>query len=99
MARSRGVTTDPDDTVGAVPETSAGSSDDAPTRELARVDTWWAFATATLAAIVFATTFSSSVALGDAPEGVSGIHSLGVLHAPGYPSYVLLGRIFTTILP
>ncbi len=45
------------------------------------------------------TTFSSAVALGDGPESVSGVRSVGILHAPGYPSYVLLARLWATVLP
>src|SRR6476659_9815265 len=51
-----------------------------------------------LAAALFATTFSSHVATGDAPESVAGVRSLGILHAPGYPSYVLAGRLFGTLV-
>jgi hypothetical protein len=49
---------------------------------------------AVVAALVYLSTFSSHVALGDAPESVAGVRSLGILHAPGYPSYVLAARAF-----
>jgi hypothetical protein len=39
------------------------------------------------------------VALGDAPESVAGVKTLGVLHAPGYPSYVLLAHAFAKVVP
>jgi hypothetical protein len=51
------------------------------------------------AAALFATTVSSHVALGDAPESVAGVKTLSVLHAPGYPAYVLAARAFTSIVP
>jgi hypothetical protein len=42
--------------------------------------------------------FSSHVAQGDAPESVAGVRSLGILHAPGYPAYVLFGHAFGSIV-
>jgi hypothetical protein len=51
------------------------------------------------AALLFLTTFSGDVSLGDAPESVAGVKSLGVLHAPGYPAYVLAARAFATLEP
>jgi Protein of unknown function (DUF2723) len=48
---------------------------------------------------LFLSTFSSQVALGDAPESVAGVRTLGVLHAPGYPSYVLAARAFGFVVP
>ncbi len=50
---------------------------------------------AVVAGAGYATTFSGRVALGDAPESVSGVASLGILHAPGYPLYVLAARAFS----
>ena len=52
-----------------------------------------------LAALIFVTTFSGNVGLGDAPESVSGIKSLGVLHAPGYGAYVLFAHAFSDVVP
>ena len=51
------------------------------------------------AAVLFLTTFSTRVSLGDSPESIAGIHALGILHSPGYPAYVVLGRVFTIIVP
>ncbi|HEX4489879.1 MAG TPA: DUF2723 domain-containing protein [Acidimicrobiia bacterium] len=59
----------------------------------------WQGALTLIAAVLFASTFSSHVALGDAPESVAGVRTLGVLHAPGYPTYVLLAKAFGTVLP
>jgi hypothetical protein len=70
---------------------------DAP--ELARKDVWLSIAIGALAAVLFATTFSPNVAAGDPPEYVSGVHELGILHAPGYPSYVLSARAFASVVP
>ena len=33
-----------------------------------------------------------------APESVAGVKTVGILHAPGYPSYVLAGHLFGTIV-
>lgn len=66
---------------------------------LARDDGWWALACAALAAVVFASSFAGHVSLGDAPEYVGGVDSLGVLHSPGYPGYVLLAWAFTNLVP
>ena len=52
-----------------------------------------------IALVLFALTFSSHLGLGDAPESVSGIRSLGILHAPGYPAYTLVARLWATLLP
>ena len=49
------------------------------------------------AAALFLSTFSTKVALGDAPESVSGVKTLGVLHAPGYPSYVAVADAFARV--
>jgi hypothetical protein len=51
------------------------------------------------AAAVTVVTNAPNVAAGDPPEYVSGVKELGVLHAPGYPSYVLLTRGFSELVP
>jgi hypothetical protein len=68
--------------------------DPSPRVALDGADVLWAAGTAVVAALVYLTTFSGHVALGDAPESVTGVRSLGILHAPGYPSYVLAARLF-----
>jgi hypothetical protein len=50
---------------------------------LTRPDLVWAAATAGVSALLFATVMTSHPGLGDAPETVAGVTSLGVLHAPG----------------
>ncbi|HEY1737950.1 MAG TPA: DUF2723 domain-containing protein, partial [Acidimicrobiia bacterium] len=57
-----------------------------------------ALGVAALSAVLYATTFSSRVAWGDAPESVAGVKTVGILHAPGYPSYVLAARLFGTVV-
>ena len=81
-----------------VPERVSTSEPSAET-ELQIFDADVAAGVAVAAAVVFLTTFSTHVALGDAPESVSGVKTLGVLHAPGYPAYVLAARLFADVVP
>ncbi len=60
---------------------------------------WWVGSLCLLLACLYATSFSSHVALGDAPESVAGVSSLGVAHAPGYTVYLAAARLFTLLLP
>jgi hypothetical protein len=48
---------------------------------------------------IFGAAFSSHTALGDAPEYTAAVRTLGNVHAPGYPAYVLAGRLFTAVDP
>ena len=66
---------------------------------LSRDDLVWAGAAAAISAILFATTLYGHAGLGDAPESVAGIASTGVLHAPGYPAYVIAAKLFTALVP
>lgn len=66
---------------------------------LERTDVLFAGAAALVAGLLFLTTFSTHVALGDAPETVSGVRTLGVLHAPGYPSFVAVAHLFANAVP
>jgi hypothetical protein len=65
---------------------------------LGRRDLIEALGVALAAAALFFTTFSNHVALGDAPESVAGAKTIGVLHAPGYPSYVAVAHAFGAIV-
>lgn len=71
----------------------------APLLDLVRADLAWAAATALASALLFATVLTSYPALGDAPESVAGVSSVGILHAPGYPAYVLAAKAFTLLIP
>ena len=70
-----------------------------PLVDLSRADLVWATATAAAAAALFATALTSHPALADASEAVTGVRSLGILHAPGYISYVLAAKAFTLLIP
>lgn len=52
----------------------------------------------TASLVLFGMTTRGSAALGDAPETIAGVASVGVLHAPGYPSYVLAARLFSWVV-
>ena len=58
-----------------------------------------ALGVAAAAALIFFSTYSPRVALGDSAESVAGVETLGILHAPGYPVYVLAARLFTWLIP
>ncbi|HVA61384.1 MAG TPA: DUF2723 domain-containing protein [Mycobacteriales bacterium] len=66
---------------------------------LDRRDLFYAGAVSIAAAGICLPGLRSFPALGDAPESVAGVASLGILHAPGYPAYVLLGRLATLVIP
>src|SRR5690242_5564568 len=90
-------TTNPQDDSKRAPATGApGGGPGSPT-------SWWqrdgviATACAVLSAGAFATTFSTNPAFGDSTESILGTRALGILHAPGYPTYVLLARLFATV--
>jgi hypothetical protein len=77
----------------------AAAGDRAPLTALAHADLAWAGATAAASAALFATIITGHPGLGDAPETVSGVSALGVLHSPGYPAYVLAAHAFTLLVP
>jgi 4-amino-4-deoxy-L-arabinose transferase-like glycosyltransferase len=70
-----------------------------PFADLERTDFLWAAATGLASALVFAMVVSSHPGLSDASEAVAGVSSLGILHAPGYPAYVLVAKAFTLLVP
>jgi hypothetical protein len=63
-----------------------------------RADGWLAASVSGVAMLLFFSTFSSRAALGDAPESVAGVRSLGILHAPGYVTYTLTARAFGEVV-
>ena len=63
------------------------------------MDLAWGAATGVASAVLFATVITSHPALADASEAVTGVSSLGILHAPGYPAYVLVAKAFTLLVP
>ena len=81
-----------------VPDAVAAPAAAGPGTQLRRSDLLAAGAATLAGALLYVTTFSTHVALGDAPESVSGVKTLGVLHAPGYPSYVAAAAAFAKVV-
>ncbi len=67
--------------------------------ELTRADIGWAAGTAAASAVLFATVLTNHPGLGDSAEAIAGVSSLGILHAPGYPAYVIAAHLFTLLIP
>ena len=65
----------------------------------ARTERAWRFGVTAVAAALFLSTTSSNVHFGDSAEGVAGVSSLGILHAPGYVAWVAAARIFSELVP
>ena len=78
---------------------TGAASKELPLADLSRTDLVWAAATGAAAAALFATALTSHPALSDASEAVTGVSSVGILHAPGYISYVLAAKAFTLLVP
>lgn len=59
----------------------------------------WGIAAVAVCGCLYASTWSTTTALGDGPESVAGIATGGVLHAPGYVPYVWAGWWADRLLP
>ena len=55
--------------------------------------------TALIASLIFVRTACRTVFVGDSGELAAAVHTLGVAHPPGYPLYVLLGKLFSVLVP
>jgi len=66
---------------------------------LAPSDAPWALALAVASGLLFATTLPDHVAAGDSPVTVAGVAKVGILPAPGNPTYVILAHLFGVIAP
>jgi 4-amino-4-deoxy-L-arabinose transferase-like glycosyltransferase len=62
-------------------------------------DRIWALGIAAAAGLLYLLMFSPRPAFGDSVESIAGVASLGILHAPGYPAYVLAARLFSILEP
>ena len=74
--------------MAAEPERTAEAAAE-PWRERA-----WVAGVGLVAFVLFVVTLNGHPALGDGPETVAGVQTWGVLHAPGYPSYVMVAGAF-----
>jgi hypothetical protein len=66
---------------------------------LHRRDFIWAGLTGLVSAALFAVTLTGHAYLGDGPETIAGVSSVGILHDPGYPVYVIAAHLFTLVIP
>lgn len=64
-----------------------------------RDDRLWIIGVMAVSAALFLSTISSNVHFGDSAEGVAGVASLGILHAPGYVVWVAAARLFSELVP
>ncbi len=58
-----------------------------------------AILTSLAAGVVYLRTACRTVYVGDSGELAAAVHTLGVAHPPGYPAYVLLGKLFSVLVP
>src|SRR3954452_17370309 len=49
--------------------------------------------------LVYLWTMCRTIYVGDSGELAAAVHVLGIPHPPGYPLYVLLGKLFSTLVP
>lgn len=64
-----------------------------------RSETAVAAVLATAAFLVYAAGACRTIYVGDSGELVAAVHTLGIPHPSGYPLYVLLGKLWTLLLP
>src|SRR4051794_18599519 len=76
-----------------------GTPPDTNARRLLAGDVPWLLAVAVGSAVMFAVTLTSRLPFGDGAESVAGVRDVGILHAPGYPAYVVLAKLFTIVEP
>src|SRR4051794_26172736 len=49
--------------------------------------------------LVYLRTMCRTIYVGDSGELAAAVHVLGIPHPPGYPLYVLLGKLFSMLVP
>src|SRR4051794_25085412 len=49
--------------------------------------------------LVYLRTLCRTIYVGDSGELAAAVHVLGIPHPPGYPLYVLLGKLFSMLVP
>lgn len=64
-----------------------------------RLDAWIALGLGVTALICYVRTLAPDVLYGDSAEFQALSYTMGIAHTTGYPVYVLLGKIFGTLLP
>ncbi len=68
-----------------------------PLQVLSREDYLTAIVLSTLTFVVYAFTAAPGVTLADTGDFIMGVLTLGIVHAPGYPLYTLLGHVFSLL--
>lgn len=59
----------------------------------------WATAVGVVSLAVYVRTMCRTIYVGDSGELAAAVHVLGIPHPPGYPLYVLLGKLFSVLVP
>lgn len=59
----------------------------------------WGAGVAVLSLAVYLRTMCRTIYVGDSGELAAAVHVLGIPHPPGYPLYVLLGKLFSLLVP
>jgi hypothetical protein len=60
---------------------------------------WYAIPLAGVALAVYLRTMCRTIYVGDSGELAAAVHVMGIPHPPGYPLYVLLGKLFSALVP
>ena len=68
-----------------------------PLQVLSRQDYLIAIVLSTLTFVVYGFTAAPGVTLGDSPDFIMGVLTLGIVHPPGYPLYTVLGHLFSLL--
>jgi len=60
---------------------------------------WTSLIVGLVALVVYVRTMCSTIYVGDSGELAAAVHVVGIPHPPGYPLYVLLGKLFSVLVP
>src|SRR5262245_59888791 len=80
--------------VSKPPEPQTTVEPDFKAQPLNRIDVAVGAAVAAVTAILYLVTAARDIVLGDTPELITAVLSLGVAHSPGYPLFTMLGYLF-----
>ena len=60
---------------------------------------WLSLIVGLVALVVYVRTMCPTIYVGDSGELAAAVHVVGIPHPPGYPLYVLLGKLFSVLVP
>ena len=60
---------------------------------------WLSLIVGLAALVVYVRTMCPTIYVGDSGELAAAVHVVGIPHPPGYPLYVLLGKLFSVLIP